>query len=323
MVRVKAQEILSWFDTSRYGELLGYTTDQILDDIEFRIFLLYEGDDSDTPMGVQNMNESRLRFIEGLKKGHVGSTLAYLHSLDGEHIEVNPMSEEENMKDITVQYNGYHIVSRDYFNVSHSDSFTTGLACIPFSMGDLISYYKALARHGYIVDNKNGTVEVQSTHVGREITNVDYLGESFSGEIVIKFNLEEYSDEELVTEFREMIKEWRVESGINEPDRAVNRIGLSTLKKLITYKVIPFMGLLIWEMAYKKKISNEMYARILFPLSDYDYDVMSGAQIKDTVKPFIEKIINNDLLREIIFFVKKNEYLKDMRFLDVLKLAEN
>lgn len=59
MVRVKAQEILSWFDTSRYGELLGYTTDQILDDIEFRIFLLYEGDDSDTPMGVQNMNESK------------------------------------------------------------------------------------------------------------------------------------------------------------------------------------------------------------------------------------------------------------------------
>lgn len=43
MVRVKAQEILSWFDTSRYGELLGYTTDQILDDIEFRIFYFTKG----------------------------------------------------------------------------------------------------------------------------------------------------------------------------------------------------------------------------------------------------------------------------------------
>ncbi|CNI88575.1 MULTISPECIES: DUF6387 family protein [Yersinia] len=322
MVRVKAQEILSWFNVSRYEELLEFTIDEILKDIEFRIFLLFEGDDSDTLMRAKEMNESRLSFIDGLKKGHINSLSAYLHNL-GEGCSESENDTEENIKDITLQFNGWPIVSRDYHNVSKDEPFTSGLACAPFMVGDLISYYNALRRHGYIVDNQNGFVEVQGTHVGREITNVDYLGESFSGEVVIKLNLEEFSDEELITEFKEMIKNWRVESGIDEPDRAVNRVGLSTLKKIITYKVIPFIDLMIWEKACKKKISNEMYARILFPLSEYDYDVISSSQIKDTVKPFIEKIVSNDLLREMIFFVKKNEYLKNMRFSDILKLAEN
>lgn len=322
MVRVKAQEILSWFDVSRYVELLEFTTDEILNDIEFRIFLLFEGDDSETSMSVKEMNESRLSFIDGLKKGHISSISAYLHNLDNGCSESENVP-EENIKDITVQFNGWPIISRDYLNVSKDESFTSGLACVPFMVGDLISYYNALRRHGYIIDNENGFVEVQGTYVGREITNVDYLGESFDGEVVIKLNLEEFSDEELITEFKEMIKTWRVESGIDEPDRAINRVGISTLKKIITYKVVPFIDLMIWEMAHKKKISNEMYARILFPLSESDYDVISSTQIKDTVKPFIEKIISHDLLREMVFFIKKNEHLKNMRFSAILKLAEN
>lgn len=323
MVRVKAHEILSWFDVSRYAELLEFTTDKILNDIGFRIFLLYEGDDNDTPMSVQQMDDSRMNYIEGLKSGHIESTSAYLYGLDTECLYDENISEREEVKDITLQYNGWDIVSRDYFNLTNDDAFTTGLACFPFNVGDLISYYKALVKHGYIVDSQNGPVEVQGTLVSSEITNVDYLGEDFGGELVIKFNLQDYSDEELITEFKEMIKNWRVESGIDGPDRSINRVGISTLKKLITYKVVPFIDLLIWEKAHKKKISNEMYARILFPLSDSDCDVMSGAQIKDTIKPFIEKIINDDFLREIVFFVKKNEYLKSMRFSEILKIAEN
>ncbi|WP_340609414.1 DUF6387 family protein [Xenorhabdus bharatensis] len=322
MVRAKGQDILSWFDISRYDKLLDMTIEDFLSDVELRAFLLYPGDDKDEMMTCSDMHKSRLNFIEGLKKGHIGSSSAYLHMVGENEHNINEPPHEEIPRDLTVTCNGYPIISRGFFERNDEDSYTEGVACTSFNVGDLISYYKALTRHEYIVEKTKGVVEIQSTSVSRPIVNVDYLNEHFGGEIVIKFNLEEYSDEELITEFRELIKYWRIEAGIDEPDRANNRIGLSPLKKLITYKVIPFIDLLIWEMAYNKKISNEMYARILFPLTASDSEIMSGVQIKDTVRPFINKILNDNFLREILFFIKKNEYLKDMRFLDVMKLAE-
>lgn len=326
MVRAKAQDILSWFDINRYDKLTDTTVNSFIDDVGMRGFLLYPGDDTTEMMTCSDMHESRLDFIEGLKKGHVGAYTAYLHSIGEDDYEEKPLPVVSGApKDVTIMNHGYPIVVKDYFNDERYEGFqyTEGVACTSFNVGDLISYYKALTRHEYIVDKGKGLVEVQSTDASRPIVNVDYLSENFGGEVVIKFNLEEYSDDELVTEFKELIKYWRNEAGIDEPDRIGNRVGLSTLKKLITYKVIPFVDLLIWESANNKKISNEMLARILFPLTNLDSEIMSGVQIKDTIRPFVEKILHGDFLREVLFFIKKNEYLKDMRFSDILKLSEN
>ncbi|MEX9881391.1 DUF6387 family protein [Providencia rettgeri] len=323
MVRAKGQDILSWFDISRYDELLDMTVENFISDVEFRSFLLYLGDDSDSMLTRSSMHDQRLDFIKGLKKGYIHSTAAYLHNIfDGNGKEDTSISEDM-PEDITLMCNGYPIISRRFREYS-DDSYTEGMACTSFNVGDLISYYKALSRHEYIVEKNKGVVEVQGTSVSCPIVNVDYLSDHFfGGEIVIKCNLDEYSDDELVTEFKELIKYWRAEAGIDDPERANNRIGLSTLKKLITYKVIPFIDLLIWEMANNKKINNEMLARVLFPLTKSDSEIMSGVQIKDTIRPFVEKIIHEDLLREFLFFIKKNEHLQSMRFSDILKLAEN
>ncbi|HGI5214452.1 TPA: DUF6387 family protein [Providencia alcalifaciens] len=323
MARAKGQDILSWFDVSRYEELLDMTVSELIDDVQFRGFLLYPGDDNEKMMTPRDMHESRLSFIEGLKKGHVWSTAAYLHAIGDGDYKTNEPPVEEVPKDITITSNGYPIIGRNFFEENEHCEYTDGVACTSFNVGDLISYYKALTRQEYIVEKSKGIVEVQSTSIFSPIVNVDYLNESFGGEIVIKCNLEEYSDDELVTEFKELIKYWRAEAGIEEPDRANNRIGLSTLKKLITYKVVPFIDLLVWEMANNKKISNEILARVLFPLTESDSEIMSGVQIKDTIRPFVEKILHEDLLREFLFFTKKNEHLQSMRFSDILKLAEN
>ncbi|MCX2588726.1 DUF6387 family protein [Proteus penneri] len=330
MVRAKGQDILSWFDISGYDELLDVTVEELISDIEFRAFLLYPGDDNndtDNMMSRDGMDSQRLDFIDGLTKGYIRATSAYLHNVfdDNNKHEYKEYSstDEHEIKDLTLMCNGYPIISRGFFGYNYDDNFTEGVACTSFNIGDLISYYKALSRHEYIVEKAKGVVEVQSTKVSTPIVNVDYLNDHFGGEVVIKCNLEEYSDDELVTEFKELIKYWRIEAGIDEPDRANNRIGLSTLKKLITYKVIPFIDLLIWEMVNNKRISNEMLARVLFPLTELDSEIMSGVQIKDTIRPFVEKILHEDLLREFLFFIKKNEHLQSMRFSDILKLAEN
>ncbi len=109
---------------------------------------------------------------------------------------------------------------------------------------------------------------------------------------------------------------------MDEPESGNFRIGISTLKKILLYKLIPFIDLLLWEKVHERKISNELIARILFPLKP-DSDVIGGTQVKDTIRPFVERFVNDNALQQVKFYAKKNDYLKNMRLSDVLKLSED
>ncbi|MGP3060505.1 DUF6387 family protein, partial [Serratia marcescens] len=70
-----------------------------------------------------------------------------------------------------------------------------------------------------------------------------------------------------------------------------------------------------------RKISNDLASRVLFP--DDEDEVIGGQQVKDTIRPFVEKILNEDTYQLMKHYVKKNSYLKTMRLSDVMKLSED
>ncbi|MDN8683022.1 hypothetical protein Q0M91_14480, partial [Staphylococcus aureus] len=60
------------------------TVEELISDIEFRAFLLYPGDDNndtDNMMSRDGMDSQRLDFIDGLTKGYIRATSAYLHNV--------------------------------------------------------------------------------------------------------------------------------------------------------------------------------------------------------------------------------------------------
>ncbi|MDE9445886.1 DUF6387 family protein [Xenorhabdus bovienii] len=331
MARVKPKEITSWFDISRYEQLLDLTVLEVIDDLKNRVFSLYDyedEDDADDGSPTLNIDEIRKSILKGLEKGLVNYNSLIIHDIisdlhDGSDEKNIPIIKDESFdksQECEFIVNGHPIRCVDFFNKEYDEHSIEGESCNLFNIGDLVSYYRGLLRQGDIMEEVNKPVKVIGGNIFSSINKVGYLGDGFNDELVVKFNIGDYSDDELLTEFKGLLKIWRLGTEIDEPQKNNNRIGLSSLKKIFTYKVFPFIDLMLWEKINQKKISNELYARLLFPLSEGN--IMGGVQIKDTVRPFVEKIIFDDFLRYLSFYVKKNEYLKDMRFSDVMKLAE-
>ncbi|WP_426576978.1 DUF6387 family protein [Xenorhabdus stockiae] len=328
MARAKPKEITSWFDISRYEQLLDLTVLEVIDDLKNRAFSLYDYEDKDDDSPTLNIDEIRKSIFRGLEKGLVTYNSLITHDIisdlhDGSEEKNIPVIKDESFdksQEFEFIVNGHPIRCVDFFNKEYDEYSIEGESCNLFNVGDLVSYYRALLRQGNIMEEVNKPVKITDGNIFSSVNKVDYLGDWFNDELVVKFNIGDYSDDELLTEFKGLLKIWRLGTGIDEPQKNNNRIGLSSLKKIFNYKVFPFIDLMLWEKINQKKISNELYARLLFPLSEGN--IMGGIQIKDTVRPFVEKIIFGDFLRYLSFYVKKNEYLKDMRFSDVMKLAE-
>ncbi|MDX8000304.1 hypothetical protein FE394_14135 [Xenorhabdus sp. Reich] len=331
MARAKPKEIISWFDVRRYDQLLDLTVLEVIDDLKGRVTLLYDYKDEgniDNNLPNIDINEMRESIFRGLEKGLVNYNSLIFHDIISDsHDSLNEESHSvikdesfDKSQEVEFIVNGHPIRCVDFFNKEYDEYSVEGESCNLFNVGDLVSYYKALLRQGDITEEANRPVKIGDGKIFSSINRVGYLGDWFNDELIVKFNIGDYSDDELITEFKGLLKTWRLGTGIAEPEKNNNRIGLSSLKKIFTYKVFSFIDLMLWEKINQKKISNELYARLLFPLSEGN--IMGGIQIKDTIRPFVERVVFGDFLRYLSFYVKKNEYLKDMRFSDVMKLTE-
>ena len=73
------------------------------------------------------------------------------------------------------------------------------------------------------------------------VSAIEDKSSEFEDEVVIKVNLASYTDDELLAEFKELLKDWRLDLDVEEPLASKIRVGNSTIKKIITYKVFPFL----------------------------------------------------------------------------------
>lgn len=101
-------------------------------------------------------------------------------------------------------------------------------------------------------------------------------------------------DDLLIDSFASLLPLWRKELNIPEPQKPVSGGWDSIRRKIIDYKIIPLVDLLSWEISTHSKISLGVLAVALFPDGEKDAFI-----IAQTVKPFLEKIMNYDSLDKI------------------------
>ncbi len=103
------------------------------------------------------------------------------------------------------------------------------------------------------------------------------------------------TDEEILTELRFLLPLYRKHLKVEEPVKAPDKkIGLSTVKNIIHYKVVPFLDLIIWESLTGATFSKELIARCLYPEPLERGDFVSSKNIIETREPFVRLFIKND-----------------------------
>lgn len=126
-------------------------------------------------------------------------------------------------------------------------------------------------------------------------------------EIFTAIDIHSFTDNEILNDLKHLLQKWRKETNQPEPKR-ITGIGPSDFKSLIDYKVIPMFDLLIWGQTNKKKITDEMLSRILFP--DFINEECTSEMIRKTRKPFAMKYTNK------LIFMSHNDYIYQNGFDD-------
>lgn len=98
----------------------------------------------------------------------------------------------------------------------------------------------------------------------------------------IGVNLAEATDVEILAELERLLPLWRKELALPEPTKnEAGKVGPSVIKRIIDYKVIPILELMVWGKNNKFAYSAEQLSRVLFP-----EEAVTAKHMTDTRIPF-------------------------------------
>lgn len=175
---------------------------------------------------------------------------------------------------------------------------------------------KILRRMGL---KEEGVTMPASEEIGRwRLTDIEMLHPHKP--LYLELNIRRLTDEEVIEHMKRMLPEWRRTHGIPEPLTGTFRFGLSTIKRLINFRIIPLLDLLFWAKKNNEKISYEQLGRLLYP-NDSE-DIRGGSQIKDTDKPLADKVLTREFDRMFNIYLSKNDSMIHTKVAEALKMNE-
>lgn len=94
----------------------------------------------------------------------------------------------------------------------------------------------------------------------------------YAGDIQTGISLEDFTDAEILADLAELLPKWRKQLGMKEPNKKLNKTTgrerqseESVIKRVIEYRIIPMLDLMIWAKLNDFKYTDEQLSRVLYP----------------------------------------------------------
>ncbi|MCW2107662.1 UNVERIFIED_ORG: hypothetical protein M2402_004863 [Rahnella aquatilis] len=151
----------------------------------------------------------------------------------------------------------------------------------------------------------------------------DIFNESMTkGSVMLEVDLASGTDEEIAEAIKTALPQWRKIKAI-EPDMSgAVRFGYGTIKKLISYRIMAMLDILMWAKIHKVRISDDRLSRLLYTDEDEEEETRLSNHIRDSDRPLANKASTISFIRQFNFFLNKNPHLKDMKVSEVIKLSD-
>lgn len=156
----------------------------------------------------------------------------------------------------------------------------------------------------------NGTNELKKEIKSQPLTVSmrDVIKRNDESRVFISFDIETSSDEEVLNSLNVMLPVWRNEYQIKESK--LEKFGLAKIIKLIDYRILPMMDLLLWAKFKKISLTNTVLSRIVYPrLTD---EIRGEEQLKETDRPLAEKALTGETCKSIENFINKNIHMDNI-----------
>ncbi|ELJ5835064.1 MULTISPECIES: DUF6387 family protein [Enterobacter cloacae complex] len=138
----------------------------------------------------------------------------------------------------------------------------------------------------------DGKVDVDFHDDYQHVSAIDLASLFFDG-LFCRINILKH-DDIIIDELKILLKKWREELDIKEPEPLIKNGWEVIRNKIIDYNAFPMIDLMLWEMATGHKITTGVLAVALFPEGEYD-----SIQINQTIKKFVVALLDYRTLEKI------------------------
>ncbi|MEI7336673.1 DUF6387 family protein [Pectobacterium carotovorum] len=170
-----------------------------------------------------------------------------------------------------------------------------------------------------------GLHNVDEYWVDEKIYNIpiaETMSTLFQHSVMIEIDLTAGTDEEIAESLKAVLPQWRKIRGIEpEPSDSV-RFGYGTIKKIINYRLLAILDILIWAKRNDIRVSDDRLSTLLHSDTDEEDKTRSGSRIKDTDKPLAIKTVSKSFILQFHHFLNKNPDLRDTKVSEVMKRAD-
>ncbi|EEZ8963460.1 MULTISPECIES: DUF6387 family protein [Enterobacteriaceae] len=145
----------------------------------------------------------------------------------------------------------------------------------------------------------------------------------FRDTVMVEIDLANGTDEEIAESLKAALPQWRKVRGIEADTTDSIRFGYGTIKKIINYRLIPLIDILVWSNLHQVRVSEDRLSRLLYTDEDDEEQTRLNHQIRDTDRPLALKAASIPFIRQFHLFINKNDHLKKIRVSDVMKIADS
>lgn len=289
MIRATKRD-LAWFDLDSYDFINDLTLPEFVEELEWRDFLY------------RNVNEDSLIFQE-----EYDIKYKRIFSGDPNLIELN--QEEKELDELVRKVNSEApSLFNEYGCLPQLDS-SEGIS--PISFSELSMYAHAAKEQGFIKNDKDNTYLRTDAMIASVAGN---LADCFSPSVLVSVNLDDATDEEILASLSRLLPMWRRQLEVPEREHlAQKRIGLKTIQKLISNRVIPILDLIIWGERAGREVSNPMISALVF--SDDPKDTQA---IKESIRPFAMEAMVEQYTRLLRLYINKDRAIETTKIYDLM-----
>lgn len=170
-----------------------------------------------------------------------------------------------------------------------------GSGIVNFTYGALLHLYnKALSADVFYIEEITGELACSEWDLCRDL-NLD-LNRSNT---ILSIDLFNYTDSEIIDSLSKLLPKWRKKLEIDEPDNFI--VGIQTIKKIITYNILPILDIQLWALVYNKKISPALISNLVF-----DEDPKDSQAIKETILPFARNFCKERFINYCNYILRKH-----------------
>lgn len=281
---------LSWFDLNNYNFINKLTLSEFIQELEWREFLY------------TNVNEDSLFFGDEYE-------IKYQRIFSGDpNLEI-PNEEEKEISEFIESVNAQGPTLRNMYGELPKISSSLGVSPITFT--ELSMYgYSAIDQGFFKRDEEYFYIKPEAMLAS--VTG--NLKDCFTNMVLLSVNLDDATDEEILVSMRKLLPLWRKQLELPENAYvAPKKIGLKTLQKLITNRVLPILDLLIWEKRFDKVVTNPMIGVLVF-----NDDPKDTQAIKESIKPFALEAMTEEYTRLLRLYMNKDGEIYSVKMSELM-----